>query len=223
MLKFLTRQTVTGLAATRPPVIRPTITGLSLAFATVASLLTATLAFSGAANAQQIDRPNAAGPLHSVWVYKLLCYDPMPDETKVEAMATQFGFRPITGAALKGFAPPAPTTYLKAWEVDDHQRTFKTAISKSKIDEGTAATFPNFANGTSIGCTVVLPAKDDPKAILASMTQLTQRKPDETYPAGPFTVSSWTGTTDTNVFLVYHYAPTNGKPGGLLSLVTLAK
>jgi hypothetical protein len=173
--------------------------------------------------AQGIERPDAPNALHSVWVYKLVCYDPMPDTAALEKLATTYGFRPMSKAAVVGFAPQVTPTYLKGWEVDDHGRTFKVAASIAPVDAELAAQFPAFAKGTATGCTVILPAKDDPKAVSSAMKKLNERDPDTTYEAGPFNVALWVGQTADHVFLIYHYGPKTGKPGGLLSIVTLSK
>ena len=197
---------------------------LSIVSATrlLASLGTAfALAVTGPASAQ-VERGDGPGAMHSVWVYKTVCFDPMPDTAALEEMAGTLGFRPITGDALKAFAPSASPKYLKAWDVDDHDRTFKVSVSIADVDASLAEDFPKFAKGTATGCTVILPGMDNPADVAAAMKVLTERDADTTYEAGPFNVTLWVGETDQNVFLIYHYAPKSGQPGGLLSIVTLA-
>lgn len=187
-------------------------------------LLTGIALFSsGAGFAQEIERPEKPGALHSAWVFKLLCYDPMPDVAPVEKMAGELGFVPIEGDALKAYAPPSPTTYLKAWQVSDHERIFKLSIAISRAEAWVGETFPAFKDGTAISCSVNLPGVDSAAEVGKMMEKLVARPRDEGYEAGPFSVSSWSAVTDDNVFIAYHYAPKNGNPGGLLNLTTLKK
>ena len=176
---------------------------------------------SGTASAE-VKRGDGPSAMHSVWIFKTVCFDPMPDTAAVEKMAGTYGFRPITGAALQAFAPSASPQYLKAWEVDDHDRTFKVAVSIAGVDASTAEQFPKYAKGSATGCTVILPAKDKPADVTAAMKVLAERDADTAYEAGPFNVTLWVGQTEQNVFLIYHYAPKSGQPGGLMSIVTLA-
>ncbi len=184
-------------------------------------LLILLLAFPTSAFSE-VKRGDGPSGMHSVWIYKTVCFDPMPDTAALEKLSTTYGFRPITGDALKAYAPGATAKYLKAWEVDDHGRTFKVSASVADVDAQMAEQFPKFAKGSATGCTVILPATDKPADVGAAMKVLTERNADTTYEAGPFNVTLWVGQTEQNVFLIYHYAPKSGQPGGLLSIVTLA-
>ncbi|MEL6375385.1 MAG: hypothetical protein AAFR04_15615 [Pseudomonadota bacterium] len=194
--------------------------GFALAVAVAAAT---TFASTSTAFAGTVERPKAPNALHSVWVFQTVCVNPMPSTSALEKMAKQFGFKPVTGKALQGFAPQAKPEYLKAWAFPDHARVFRVAVAISAVDAELGKNFPAYAKGKATGCTVVLPAKDKPAMVTAGMQQLLERKPDETYPAGPFKVNVWINEARGNVLLVYHYAPANGKPGGLISLVTLTK
>lgn len=185
--------------------------------------VTLTIASSVLAFATEIKRPDQGNAQHSVWIYQTVCVQPMPDTAAVEKMAETYGFTPITGQALQGFAPSAKPDYLKAWTVTDHERSFRVATSIANVDAQLAEQFPAYAKGKATGCTVILPGKDDPKGVAQVMKQLWERDPDASYEAGPFQVSTWVNQSETNAFLIYHYAPKSGKPGGLLSLVTLSK
>jgi len=188
--------------------------------AITAALVGALMAPQAMAEIKRPDKPNGR---HAVWVYQTVCFDPMPNKSKLEAIAKRNKFRPITGSALKPLAPEAPHTYFKAWQFEDLNRTFKVAVSVSAVEPGLAKVFPKYVNGNGTACSVFLPGKNKPTEVYAAMTKLMQRDADEAYIEGAANQRLWISETDENVFVIYHISQKSGEPGGVLSVLTLAK
>lgn len=161
---------------------------------------------------------------HVVGLFDRLCYSTMPDIDAVETLAADGEWQPVTGTDLEAFRPEAEPDVLKAWTFRDEDAGFSLAVTRSPMDEQGKADFPDFADATNFACSLVLSSVEaTPAAIGAEMAKLVERKPDATYEEGPFEVNAWSGGNEQLQVLLYHYAPTSGAPGGLLSITVFQK
>lgn len=159
-----------------------------------------------------------------VEIFDTRCLDPMPDIDLISTAAEAGKWTPVTGKGLDAYKPPVEPKRLAAWTFEDAGAAFSLAVTHSDLDEQGKADFPDFADGQSYACTLILPTdRAKPADVAASLTSLLDRPHDESYEEGPFQVSTWTGATEDRLVFVYHYAPKSGRPGGLLNLMIFEK
>ena len=91
------------------------------------------------------------------------------------------------------------------------------------MDAQAAKQMPAFADATAYACSLVLPGTSASKDIGAAMEKLMERKTDESYDQGRFTVSAWGGATEKLAVTIQHYPPKSGAPGGLLAVTLIQK
>lgn len=178
--------------------------------------------------------PGWAGPAHSgaaenraaryVALFDAACLEPMPDLGAVESVAEAQAWTPVTGEALAAYRPPVPPKFIAAWTLKDDGQDLSVSVTESDLDDQSKADFPDFADGQSYACSLVLPAdRTKPDDVTAALTALLTRPSDTTYDEDPWTVIHWSAVTAERTVLVYHYRPRSGQAGGLLSLVMLEK
>lgn len=177
------------------------------------SAATAVLASPLAAPARASTEAEAA-----VGLFSRLCYETMPDIAAAESLVGE-SWQALTGKDLEAFRPSAGTTTLKAWTFSEGGSNFSFSLSSGPMDDEGKKDFPNFADATNFGCSLILNASKAPSAaIAAEVEKLLERKPDETYDEGPFNVRAWSGGAEGLLVVLYYYAPKSGASGGLLSM-----
>ncbi len=170
-----------------------------------------------------------AGPANGVAaryvaIFDAACLEPMPDLGAVAAVAQARAWTPVTGDALAAYKPPVPPTSIAAWTLKDNGQNLSVSVTQSDLDDQAKSDFPDFADGQSYACSVVLPPdRTKPDDITAALTALLTRPQDTSYDEDPWTVIHWSAVTPERTVLVYHYRPRTGQAGGLLSLVMFEK
>lgn len=171
----------------------------------------------------QADPPNGAAARY-VGIFDAACLEPMPDLGAVAALAQDRAWTPVTGDALAAYKPPVPPTSIAAWTLQDDGQNLSVSVTQSDLDDQAKSDFPDFADGQSYACSVVLPPdRTKPDDITAALTALLTRPQDTSYDEDPWTVIHWSAVTPERTVLVYHYRPRTGQAGGLLSLVMFEK
>lgn len=170
------------------------------------------------AQAQQID----ANP-DPVFVFNRICYAQVPNVQAIEDMALRLAWRQMGGEDLKGFAGDLEPEKLVGWDVQVGERLFRVGVTQSKPPEGMAKTFPDFADGTSTSCSMVLDDQQDAGEFLPNMQSLAGKEPvSRDVKEGLLRTTTWAGgNDDLKVFLIAK-APPTGK-GGLLNVTVLEK
>lgn len=175
---------------------------------------------AGNARAQSAD----AGAARYVALFDAACLEPMPDLGAVAAVAQAQAWTPVTGDALAAYKPPVPPTSIAAWTLKDNGQNLSVSVTASELDAQAKSDFPDFADGQSYACSLVLPPdRTKPDDVTAALTALLTRPHDTSYDEDPWTVIHWSAVTPERTVLVYHYRPRSGQAGGLLSLVMFEK
>ena len=182
--------------------------------------LVAAIALAAPAVAQ--DLPEDPGAARTVGMFDLFCFSQVPDITAIAAIADG-SFDEIQGAERQQYLPTGMSGDVRAWRFSDLGQDYVLTTLRTAPDDAFKADFPDFAESTSYGCSLILPQQDPQADILREMTGLLEREPDESWDQEPLTVNSWSGQTESLMVNVFHYAPEDGRPGGLLSVVTFVK
>jgi hypothetical protein len=173
--------------------------------------------------AQKSSLPEQAGAERTIALFDQICYETTPDFSPLLARAKSEKWKPLKGKRLKAFAPEAPTSELKAWQVKDRGGSFFVSIITGDVDPPLKEAMPAFANAKAASCSLNLPGKTPVAEISKALQALIGRPPDDRWDQAPLTANTWIGVTDNVAALVYHYFPKTGKPGGLISVVVLSK
>lgn len=167
---------------------------------------------------KQIEQANQSAKL-----FDDICYSSLPDFMPILKLAKNQKWNPITGAALKAYAPDVPPDQLKAWWFLVDGAKFQVSISSGPADKALQEVLPAFAKSRAFACSLILPGRTAQPAMDRALQTLVGRPADESYDAGRFKVHFWSGITDQLAALMYHYKPKSGAPGGLISFVVLKK
>jgi len=152
-----------------------------------------------------------------------ICYSNLPEFRPIINQAKKQKWTPITGDALRAFAPEVAPDQLQAWSFLKDGVKFQISISSGPADKALQEALPKFANARAFACSLILPGLSAQSAVDQAVQKLIGRPADERYEAAPFKVHFWSGITDQLAALMYHYKPKSGAPGGLISFVVLKK
>lgn len=188
------------------------------AAALLLSLAVATGSSISVADAQQAD----ANP-DPVFVFNRICYAQVPNVRAIEDMALRLAWKQMGGEDLKGFAGKLEPEKLLGWDVQVGERLFRVGVTQSKPPEGMARAFPDFAEGTSTSCSIVLDDQQLASDFMPNMQRLAGKEPvSRDVKEGLLLTTTWAGGNDElKVFLIAK-APPTGK-GGLLNVTVLEK
>ncbi|MBX2836282.1 MAG: hypothetical protein KTR35_05470 [Gammaproteobacteria bacterium] len=145
---------------------------------------------------------DAIDPVH---VFNEACYTKVPDVDSIEAMANRFAWEPIGDKALKKFSPIDSPDLLKGWDMKLANRIFRVGVVQSTPVAGLMDQYPDFKEGTSTSCTLILDGQDDAELTLAQMDILIGKAAaSREVPNEGLKTTTWQGgNSDLKVFVVY--------------------
>lgn len=188
---------------------------------TIGALVAAALALVGPAAAEDAAKKAPTGASN---MFNVFCLSHLPDLDGI-ATAAGFGeFAEMVGAELEPYHPQVRADVLRGWKFHDATDEYVLLSSKSKPDEVFKKAVPAFAKSTNYGCSLLVPAKQQSNTeLLAALSKLLGRAPDEEWDEGAMHVYSWSGQTDKLLSNVYLYAPPAGAPTAVLSANVFVK
>lgn len=166
---------------------------------------------------------DAANASQTAKLFDDICYSTLPELQPIANLAKKDKWQPITGLALKAYAPEVPPDLLKAWSFRVNGVKYRASISSGPVDTTLQSAFPAFAKARAFACSLILPGRVAQSAMDEALQKLVGRAADERYDSGLFKVHFWSGVTEQLAALMYHYRPKSGAPGGLISFVVLKK
>ena len=174
----------------------------------------------GSASAQS-DAPTAESD--PVLVFNRLCYAQVPVLDNIRDMATRFAWEAMGGDDLKQFTTVENPGTLEGWDVRIAQRLYRLGIVQTGMTENFLKSFPDFADGTVTGCSLVLDGNDEADIIFERMNKLAQKEAvSSDMPDGELLTSTWAGgNEDFKVFLFFK-SDQKGK-ANLLNVTILSK
>lgn len=181
------------------------------------------LALTGSAMAQTAVTGNPSDEISSVEAFQRICYSQVPAMQGIRNMAAQLGWRVLSNADLAPFAEDFKVDKLEGWDVQLGERFFRLGLVQGPVVPAMQETFPEFANGVTTSCTLVLDDHEPTAKVTAEMQALAGKAPtskdvDEDF----FLTTSWAGgNADVKVFLV-NKANKVGQ-GGVLNVTLITK
>ena len=158
-----------------------------------------------------------------VFVFNRICYSQVPNVRAIEDMAARFAWERIGGEDLRQFSPVDEPGLLAGWDARIEDRIYRVGIVQSGLTSSFREAFPDFANGTATGCTIVLDGSDETDGIRERMTTLAGKEPGSTaVPDEDLLTTTWAGgNADFKVFLIMK-SGTSGK-ANVLNVTILSR
>jgi hypothetical protein len=181
--------------------------------------LAAVLLLAGAARAQEL--PQQPDPPRAVKMFNIFCLSQLPDLAGV-AKAAGFGeFAPIAGKELDSYRPMGPVEDFHAWRFHDQGAEYVLTATRSQPDDGLEKQLPKLAQATKrsteVACSLLFPAAEAKAPVLASLSKMLGRAPDETREEGLARLYVWNGKGDKTLSRVDYSLPLQPGPKGVLS------
>ncbi|MEO0636410.1 MAG: hypothetical protein AAFY73_07160 [Pseudomonadota bacterium] len=180
----------------------------------------------GSAFAQQapvVPDSTDASDVNSIFVFNRVCYGQVPNLEGIRRMAGQLAWTPLEPGDLEAFEPQGGADTVEGWDAPIGQRVFRVVTAQGDVPAPLVETFPDFADGQSTSCTLVLDGQDKSDVFIAQLTDLAGKEPASRDVASDGQLSTiWAGgNADVKVFL-------NGKTGvddagSLINVVVLTK
>ena len=151
----------------------------------------------------QTDVPSAE--TDPVLIFNKVCYSQLPELRDIRDMAIGMAWEAMGGEDLKRFTQVENPAVLEGWDVRIDKRIYRLGIIQNPAEGKLAENYPDFAEGTITGCTLVLDGSDDADIVLERMNLLARKDPvSEKVAEGDLFTTTWAGgNEDFKVFLFY--------------------
>ena len=169
--------------------------------------------------------PNSteANDVNAVFVFNRVCYGQVPNIDGVITMSEELGWSPLSADELAQLSPAAESDKVFGWDSPIGERAFRVTLVQGAIASHLIKTFPDFKQGKSTSCTLVLDGRDSGEELLQQLGKLAGKEPanKEVFKDGLYTTTWAGGNADVKVFLI---AKTDEKKlGTLINVVMLTK
>lgn len=169
--------------------------------------------------------PNStkASDVNAVFVFNRVCYGQMPHIDGIMTMSDKLGWSPLAAEELAQLSPASKSDKVLGWDTPIGERAFRVTLVQGAIAPKLIETFPDFKEGQSTSCTLVLDGRDQGEELLEQLGKLAGKKPakKEVFKEGLYTTTWAGGNADIKVFLI---AKTDQmKLGTLINVVMLTK
>ena len=169
--------------------------------------------------------PNStkADDVNAVFVFNRVCYGQVPNIDGIITMSDELGWSPLATEELAQLATTSKSDKVYGWDTPIGERAFRVTLVQGAIAPKLIETFPDFKNGQSTSCTLVLDGQDQGKELLQQLGKLAGKEPakKEVFKDGLYTTTWAGGNFDIKVFLI---AKTDQmKLGTLINVVMLTK
>jgi len=185
-------------------------------------LLAVAIMINGGIGAHAQQSNLSASATDPVLVFNRICYAQVPVLDNIRDMATRLAWEPMGGEDLEGFTQLESPDVLEGWDVRIAQKLYRLGIVQDNVGEGLKKAFPDFVDGKTTNCTLILDGTDNADAVLERMNILAGKKADSTnIPDNSQLTTTWTGgNEDFKVFLIYK---SRNEKAELLSVTILAR
>ncbi len=169
--------------------------------------------------------PNStkADDVNAVFVFNRVCYGQVPNIDGIITMSDELGWSPLYPEELAMLASTSESDKVHGWDSPIGERAFRVTLVQGAIAPQLIETFPDFKNGQSTSCTLVLDGRDQGSELLQQLGKLAGKEPakKEVFKDGLYTTTWAGGNADIKVFLI---AKTDKmKLGTLINVVMLTK
>lgn len=169
--------------------------------------------------------PNStkADNVNAVFVFNRVCYGQMPEIKGILTMADELGWSPLYPEELEQLSPSTKADKVHGWDTPIGERAFRVTLVQGPVAPALIETFPDFKNGTSTSCSLVLDGRDKGDLMLEQLGKLAGKAPaqKEVLKDGLYTTTWAGGNADIKVFLIGR--TDEMKLGTLINVVMLNK
>ncbi len=169
--------------------------------------------------------PNStkADDVNAVFVFNRVCYGQMPNIESVRTMAEELGWSPLYPGELAMLSPSTKADQTFGWDSPIGERAFRVTLVQGPIAPALIDTFPDFKDGTSTSCSLVLDGRDKGSLLLEQLGKLAGKEAasKEVFKDGLYTTTWAGGNEDIKVFLIGK--TDEKKQGTLINVVMLNK
>ena len=167
--------------------------------------------------------PNStkADDVNAVFVFNRVCYGQMPQIKGVISMADELGWSPLDATELAQLSPTTTADKTYGWDTPIGERAFRVTLVQGPIAPALKDTFPEFKNGTSTSCSLILDGRDKGSKLLEQLGKLAGKEPakKEVFKDGLYTTTWAGGNAEIKVFLIGK--TDENKQGTLINVVML--
>ncbi|MDJ0614595.1 MAG: hypothetical protein QNJ29_13070 [Rhizobiaceae bacterium] len=158
-----------------------------------------------------------------VLVFNRVCYAQVPVLDNIRDMSARFAWEAMGGEDLKQFTTLENPDVLEGWDVRIAKRLYRLGIIQTDVTGNFKENFPDFANGSTTACTLILDGRDNAEVILERMNTLVQKEPvSANVPEGDLLTTTWAGgNEDFKVFVFYKSDQKN--KANLINVTILSK
>ena len=161
--------------------------------------------------------------VNAVFVFNRVCYGQVPNIDGILTMADELGWSPLYPGEIKMLATASESDKAVGWDTPIGERAFRVTAVQGAIAPALIETFPDFKNGQSTSCSLILDGRDKGDLLLEQLGKLAGKEPSkkDMFKDGLYTTTWAGGNTDVKVFLI---AKTDEKKfGTLINVVMLTK
>lgn len=200
--------------------------------ATLTLLSSLVLSFSALAdNTAAADKPLppnvpnsiSAKDVNAVFVFNRVCYGQVPNIDGIISMSDELGWSPLSADELALLTPASKSDKMVGWDTPIGERAFRVTVVQGAIAPALIDTFPDFKQGKSTSCTLVLDGRDSGEILIQQLGKLAGKEAasKDVFKDGLYTTTWAGGNADVKVFLI---AKTDEKKfGTLINVVMLTK
>lgn len=169
----------------------------------------------------QSDAPTEA--TDPVLVFNRVCYAQVPVLNNIRDMSIRFAWEAMGGEDLTQFTTIENPDVLEGWDVRIAKRLYRLGIVQTGVTGNFKKNFPDFADGTTTACTLILDGRDNAEVILERMNTLVQKKPvSANVPDGDLLTSTWAGGNEDFKVFVFLKSDQSNK-ANLINVTILSK
>lgn len=173
---------------------------------------------SSGAHAQQ-----AAEPIDTVYTFNQICYTKVPNLPAIRDMALKLAWKPLDNDDLAPFGDKDRLDVLEGWDVQVGEKFYRLGITQSSLPENAKETFPDFADGLTTSCSMVLDGSDANADIAVNMQTLANKEPASSdVDEGDLLTTTWAGGNDDLKVFLFNKA-TKVVDGGVLAVTVITK
>lgn len=181
------------------------------------------LAFTAMAGIADLRQAVAAEQIDTVYTFNEICYTKVPNIAAIRDMALKLAWKPLDNDALSAFGDKEALTVLDGWDVQVGEKFYRLGITQSALPDSAKEAFPEFAEGMTTSCSMVLDGSDTREQIAINMQTLANKEPVSTgVDEGDLVTTTWAGgNEDIKVFLFNKASKL--EEGGVLAVTVITK
>jgi len=160
--------------------------------------------FAEKSSSPKVPESTKADDVNAVFVFNRVCYSQVPNIEAIEAMSRKLGWSPLTERELELSAPAGESDRVLGWDTPIGERAFRVTLVQGALISQMIEAFPDFKQGQSTSCTLVLDGRDKGDNLHEELNSLAGKEPvtKEVSKDGLYTSTLAGGNAEVKVFLI---------------------